>query len=280
MEKSERTILDHGKVALLHVMGSDQQVLDAARISYSRNKTKEPTKESDRKLIRYLMRHRHTSVFEMAEVLFYLKVPITVARQLVRHRTANLNEVSGRYSELPQEIYVPEVAQCGPQSTQNNQGRAPVVNEIQSRHAQQSMRFAGEHAYDTYDSLLHVHQVSREISRGVLPLHTYTELYWKCDVHNFLHFVKLRMDTHAQYEIRVMATAMYEVVRPHFPLTCEAWEDYILNAHTFSKLDLALLSRVLRGETPSLADAQTLGHSEREYTEFMAKLSELRTAER
>lgn len=109
-----------------------------------------------------------------------------------------------------------------PQSTQNNQGRAPVTNEIQSRHAQQSMRFAGEAAYDAYDSLLHVHQVSREISRGVLPLHTYTELYWKCDLHNFFHFLKLRLDAHAQYEIRVLVEAMYAAVTPHFPLSCEA----------------------------------------------------------
>lgn len=277
MEKSERPILDHGTVVLLDVFGSDTRIAEAARVSYQHGTKKT---RGDRALLRYLMRHRHTSPFEMAETLFYLKVPITVARQLVRHRTASLNEVSGRYSELPQEIYVPEVEQCGPQSTQNNQGRSPVVNEIQSRHAQQSMRFASETAYDAYDSLLHVHQVSREISRGVLPLHTYTELYWKCDLHNFLHFVKLRMDAHAQYEIRVMATAMYELVRPHFPLTCEAWEDYILNAHTFSKLDLALLSRVLRGDIPTLVDAQSLGQSEREYTEFMAKLSELRTTER
>lgn len=277
MEKSERSILDHGKVVLLDVFGSDARIAEAARVSYQQGTKKT---RGDRALLRYLMRHQHTSPFEMSELLFYLKVPITVARQLVRHRTANINEVSGRYSELPNEIYVPEVDQCGPQSTQNNQGRAPVTNEIQSRHAQQSMRFAGDAAYDAYDSLLNVHQVSREISRGVLPLHTYTELYWKCDLHNFFHFLKLRMDTHAQYEIRVMATAMYDLVRPHFPLSCDAWEDYILNAHRFSRLDLVLLSRVLRGEIPTLADAQTLGHSEREFTEFMAKLSELRVSER
>lgn len=277
MEKSERSILDHGKVVLLDVFGSDARIAEAARVSYQQGTKKT---RGDRALLRYLMRHQHTSPFEMSEVLFYLKVPITVARQLVRHRTANINEVSGRYSELPNEIYVPEVDQCGPQSTQNNQGRAAVTNEIQSRHAQQSMRFAGDAAYDAYDSLLNVHQVSREISRGVLPLHTYTELYWKCDLHNFFHFLKLRMDAHAQYEIRVMATAMYDLVRPHFPLSCDAWEDYILNAHRFSRLDLVLLSRVLRGEIPTLADAQTLGHSEREFTEFMAKLSELRVSER
>jgi len=277
MEAIERTILDHGKVVLLDVFGSDERIAEAARVSYQQGTKKT---RSDRALLRYLMRHRHTSPFEMAEVLFYLKVPITVARQLVRHRTANLNEVSGRYSELPNEMYIPEVDQCGPQSTQNNQGRAPVTNEIQSRHAQQSMRFASDAAYDAYDSLLNVHFVSREIARGVLPLHTYTELYWKCDLHNFFHFLKLRMDTHAQYEIRVMAAAMYDAVTPHFPLSCKAWEDYILNAHTFSKLDLVLLSRVLRGEIPTLTDAQVIGQSEREYTDFMAKLSELRATER
>jgi thymidylate synthase (FAD) len=138
------------------------------------------------------------------------------------------------------------------------------------------MRFASDAAYDAYDSLLHVHQVSREISRGVLPLHTYTALYWKCDLHNFLHFCKLRMDSHAQYEIRTMATLMYEMVKPHFPMTCEAWEDYILRSHSLSRLDVEMLRRVLQGETPTADDAAMLGISLREYNEFMTWVTTLR----
>lgn len=273
MEKSERNILDHGKVALLDVFGSDDRIAESARVSYQHGTKKYRV---TRALLRYLMRHRHTSPFEMAEVLFYLKVPITVARQLVRHRTANINEVSGRYSELPNEIYIPDVDQCGPQSTQNNQGRAPVVDELKSHQAQHKMQFAAQAAYDEYDSLLNVCNISREISRGVLPLHTYTELYWKCDLHNFFHFLKLRMDSHAQYEIRVMADAMYDLVKPHFPHSCEAWEDYILHAHPLSRLDVGVLKQMLRGETPTLADAQAMGMSEREFNELMSWLTELR----
>ena len=276
MEKIERCILDHGKVTLLDVFGSDARIAESARVSYAHGTRKT---RGDRALIRYLMRHRHTSPFEMAEVLFYLKIPIAIARQLIRHRTANVNEVSGRYSELPNEVYLPEVSQFGSQSTGNKQGRAPVsgdMDALRAMKARQTMAAAAHSAYETYDSLLHVSQVSREISRGVLPLHTYTEMYWKCDLHNLFHFLRLRLHDHAQYEIQTMAQAMYESVAPHFPLSCEAFNDYILNAHTFSHSDLTLLSRVLRGESPTLEDAQALGQSEREYTEFMAKLSELR----
>lgn len=266
MEPTVIPILDHGQVVLLDVFGSDARIAEAARVSYGQGTTKT---SNDKSLIRYLMRHRHTSPFEMVETLFYLKVPITVARQLVRHRTANINEVSGRYSELPNEIYVPEVEQLGPQSTQNNQGRAASPNDIRTRKAKQSMWLAGRDAYEIYDSLLHTSNVSREISRGVLPLHTYTSMYWKCDLHNFFHFCKLRMDSHAQYEIRVMATAMFDAVCPHFPLATEAFRDYILQARTLSHMEQQLLCVMLReGSQPSLEYAKALGLSEREYNEF------------
>lgn len=276
MEKGNRTILDHGKVVLLDVFGSDTTILDAARVSYSSNKHKAHTPKENRGLMRYLVRHKHTSPLEMAVVKFYLKMPIFVARQLVRHRTASLNEVSGRYSELPDELYVPDVDQCGPQSPTNNQGRAPVVNEINATQARHAIANANREAANTYDSLLTIRNISREMARSVLPLSTYTEMHWQCNLHNFFHFCQLRMDSHAQYEIRVMATAMYELTVPYFPLACEAWEDYILCAHTFSRHDTEMLRRVLRGEIPTLNDAVAIGQSAREYNEFMSWVESIR----
>lgn len=276
MEPIEVDILDKGKVVLIDVFGDDSRIATVARTSYKKGTKRVNT---DRGLVRYLLRHKHTSPLEMAEVMFYLKVPIFVARQLVRHRTANLNELSGRYSEMPDDAYLPDVEQLGPQSSENNQGRAEVTNVLSAQKARQNIRFAITDAYDSYDRLLNVSNVSREISRIVLPLAAYTELYWKCDLHNFLHFCKLRMDSHAQYEIRVMAQAMYDLVKPFFPVVTEAWEDYILYAQTVSRLDQKLLALVLQGETPTLEVATSLGLSSREYKEFMSWLEGLRETE-
>lgn len=278
----ERIILENSKVSLLDVMGNDEEIVAAARISYNSSKSREHTSLDNEKLIRYLMRHRHTSVFEMAEVKFYLKVPIFVARQLVRHRTANLNEVSGRYSELPNECYVPDVDQCGSQSTENNQGRADinhdVMSEFRAKMARQTIQDAIQHTRAAYDSLLQSSNVSREIARIVLPTAQLTEIVWKCDLHNFLHFCKLRMDSHAQYEIRVMAEAMYELVKPLFPITCQAFEDYILNGKTLSTLDQRLLTYMMNPlHLPSYQYAQTLGMSQREYREFIDWCNQLQS---
>lgn len=273
MEKGERTILDHGKVVLLDVFGSDERIVQAARVSYNESTKKS---RSNRALIRYLVRHKHTSPLETGVVLFYLKMPIFVARQLVRHRTASLNEVSGRYSELPEELYVPDVEQCGPQSASNHQGRAAVVDMRSAAKARQTIVDANRDAFATYDSLLNVREISREVARSVLPLSTYTEMYWQCNLHNFLHFCKLRIDPHAQYEIRVMAQAMYDLVKPFFPLACDAWEDYILHSRSLSRLDVEVLKLVLCGAPPSLAEAQEKGMSEREFNEIMSWLTELR----
>lgn len=275
MEKGERTILDHGKVVLLDVFGSDERIVQAARVSYNESTKKS---RSNRSLIRYLVRHKHTSPLETGVVLFYLKMPIFVARQLVRHRTASLNEVSGRYSELPEELYVPDVAQCGPQSESNHQGRSDVTNDINAAKARQTIADANRDAFATYDSLLNVREISREVARSVLPLSTYTEMYWQCNLHNFLHYCKLRIDPHAQYEIRVMAQAMYDLVAPHFPLVCEAWEDYILHSRTLSRLDVEVLRFVLQGQTPTLNEAMAFGLSAREYNELMTWLETLRHA--
>lgn len=273
MEPIEVDILDHGKVVLIDVFGSDQRIATTARTSYQKATKKVNTDEG---LIRYLFRHRHTSPVEMAEVLFYLRIPIFVARQLVRHRTANINEVSGRYSELPDDAYIPVIDQLGPQSSQNNQGRAPVSDLNAAKKSRSSIQYSTTDSFAVYDDLLHQSKVSREVSRVVLPLNTYTEMYWKCDLHNFLHMIHLRMDSHAQYEIRVMATAMYELVKPFFPATCHAFEDYILNGKTLSALEQQLLSSVLvLTNIPTQSRAAEIGMSKREYTDFMDWISTL-----
>ena len=268
MEPVTVPILDHGRVVLLDVFGSDARIADSARVSYGKGTKKT---SNDKSLIRYLMRHHHTSPFEMCEVLFYLKVPIFIARQLVRHRTANINEVSGRYSELPEETYLPEETQLGPQSAINNQGRASTDPSIRTRRGEHEIVRAHHEAFASYDRLLTVHQVSKEMSRIVLPLSTYTEMYWKCDLHNFFHFCKLRMDSHAQYEIRVMAKAMFDTVAPLFPLTADAFKDYILYAKTFSVIEQKVLrSMVSQALIPTIEHAKSLGLTDREYNEFTA----------
>lgn len=274
MEPVKINILDHGQVVLLDVFGSDARIAESARVSYGKGTKKTSNDES---LIRYLMKHRHTSPFEMCEVLFYLKVPIFVARQLIRHRTANINEVSGRYSEMPEELYVPDELQLGPQSATNNQGRAETHASLTTKRAQQEIRQSLDDSFQSYDRLLTLHEVSKEISRIVLPLSTYTELYWKCDLHNFFHFCKLRMDAHAQYEIRVMAAAMFDAVEPCFPIASRAFRDYILTARTVSQSEQILLSTLLSSARPSLDQAKACGMSAREYDEFMQWVSTLQT---
>lgn len=265
MEETVIKILDHGHVALVDVFGDDARIARTARGSYGKG-TK--TVNDDRGLIRRLMKDRHTSPFEMGEVLFHLKIPIFVARQLVRHRTANINEVSARYSELPNEFYIPEPEHCGPQSTDNKQGRTAAQNDIKARKARQNISESVRQSYDHYDSLLNVSETSREISRIVLPTAIYTEMYWKCDLHNFFHFSKLRLDPHAQYEIRVMARAMFDLVRPHFPIATTAFDDYIQNAKTFSAMELKLFAKLLNDYTPTEAEALALGMSKREHKQF------------
>ena len=277
MEPVKTNILDHGQVVLLDVFGSDARIAESARVSYGKGTKKT---SNDTALIRYLMRHKHTSPFEMCEVLFYLKVPIFVARQLVRHRTANINEVSGRYSELSEETYTPDETQLGPQSAINNQGRAETETSIQTKRAQREIINAAHESFQSYDRLLTVTNVSKEISRVVLPLSTYTELYWKCDLHNFFHFCKLRLDSHAQYEIRVMARAMFDAVAPFFPIATSAFRDYILETKTVSRTEQILLATMLSSVTlPALDQANALGMSEREYTEFVQWIQTLTSGE-
>jgi thymidylate synthase (FAD) len=189
-----------------------------------------------------------------------------------------VNEASGRYSILSNEFYLPELDQLGPQSANNKQGRAEVVDLASVHVAKQRQRIlhACVSAYNEYDALLSG-DVSKEISRGVLPVFYYTELYWKCDLHNFFHFLKLRLDSHAQYEIRVMAEAMYQMARVHFPVAFEAFDDYVKNAKTLSALDIKYLAAVLTGHRPGYEYAKVLGMSKREFNELDAWLDSLPT---
>jgi thymidylate synthase (FAD) len=231
-------VLDKGFVGLIDWMGSDSAVVQAARVSYGTGTKKV---QEDRGLIRYLMRHEHTTPFEMCEVKFHIRLPIFVMRQLIRHRTAQVNEYSGRYSVMTDEFYMPETFQK--QSTTNKQGREDSLDEI---HGKLSWMMESVHrtAYEKYEKLLEV-DVARETARAVLPVSNYTEAYWKCNIKNFLHMAWLRMDTHAQWEIQEFAKAMYGLVKPLYPSICEAYEDYKQQAVRLSRMEAELTKTML-----------------------------------
>ncbi|HEV7213755.1 MAG TPA: FAD-dependent thymidylate synthase [Chloroflexota bacterium] len=257
---------NHGFVRLVDAMGDDAAIVQAARISYGPG-TK--SRRSDRLLIRYLMRHRHTTPFEMVELKFHIKAPIFVARQLMRHRTASINEVSGRYSEMREEFYLPTLDAVKPQSTTNRQGRAEdpfpadqaaqVIEEWTSSQAE---------TYALYRR--HLDQgLSREIARISLPNALYTEWYWKVNLHNCFHFLSLRLDPHAQEEIRAYAEEVARCTRAVAPVAYEAFEEYVLGAVTFSRSEMDLLRKLLRSEKLCPED---LDHSRTWRQEFEARL--------
>jgi thymidylate synthase (FAD) len=214
------------EVQLIDHMGTDDSIVQAARVSYGQG-TK--TTSEDRQLIRYLMRNWHTTPFEMVEFKFRIKVPIFVARQWMRHRTASINEISGRYSEIPTEFWVPK--EYRPQSTVNKQGSGPGI--ITRDISPASQKISAEMAFSLYSTLLE-NGVSRELARTHLPQSTFTEFYWKVNLHNLLHFLHLRMDSHAQPEIQEPARLVFELIKPIVPHACEAFVDYRLNALIFS----------------------------------------------
>jgi len=257
-------IHEFGFVKLLDVMGDDEEIENAARISYGEGTRKV---SQTRNLIRYLMRHKHTSPFEMCEVKFHIKLPIFIMRQLVRHRTANLNEYSGRYSVMSDEFYLPQGDYLAKQSTTNNQGRG------EEHPRKGALQYEFNRVYDnaliSYKTLLE-DDLAREVARAILPVANYTECIWKIDLNNFFHFVRLRSDSHAQREIRDYSDAMYELVKPYFPLCCEAFEDYIRDAVTFSKKEMEVIKY-------ELADRKAFDLSDlsvRERTEFLEKIGE------
>jgi len=276
-DQNYKQYLDKGFIGLVETMGSDQTIEQSARMSYGKG-----TRQSSetRILLRYLMRHYHTSPFEMAEVRFHLKVPIFVMRQLVRHRTASLNEYSGRYSEMTDEFYIPDRSRLQSQSQTNKQGSGDVLDGTNANKIDETIRWIHEAAYLNYQVCLE-NGLSRELSRIVLPVSNYTELYWKTDLNNFFKFLRLRLDPHAQWEIRELARIMYDFVKPIFPISCEAFEDYQLNARNFSAKEMEILSRIFSENqfAKEYVDSYDEGGpnaahlSKRELTEFRQKLN-------
>ena len=248
-------VLDHGFVGLVDHMGDDAAIVSAARVSYG-NGTK--SVREDRGLIRYLVRHKHTSPLEMCEVKLHLKLPIFVMRQLVRHRTSSLNEYSGRYSVLTDEMYIPNVENIQPQSTLNKQGRGGEMLESDAIAARNLIISETKRQHTVYEALLgegtlgehfgfseEFPGMTRELARTVMPVAGYTELYWKQNLHNLFHMLKLREDSHAQWEIQEFARAIYKLIQPLFPAACEAYEDYIRDAKTFSGMEVELMQALI-----------------------------------
>ena len=265
-------VLDHGFVRVIDYMGDDAAVVQAARVSYGRG-TKRVSEDSG--LIRYLMRHRHSTPFEMCEIKYHVKLPIFVARQWIRHRTANVNEYSARYSVLDREFYLPLPKQLAVQSSSNRQGRGATLPAEEADRVLRLLREDAMRCYDDYTWMLNEEGdpsrsgLARELARMNLTLNTYTQWYWKTDLHNLLGFLSLRADVHAQHEIRVYAEAMLETVRAWAPITYAAFLDYRLGAVTFSAAMLAVLRRMLAGEAVEQARS---GLNKREWVEFTAAL--------
>lgn len=270
----EFKILDHGFIRVVDYMGGDNSIVQAARVSYGKGTKKS---SQDRGLIRYLMRHRHTTPFEMCEIKFHIKLPIFIARQWIRHRMANVNEYSARYSILDKEFYVP--LQAAEQSKINNQGRGAIIEGPDGQKDLNVIREFSEKAYDNYKYLINVDDtgnfidedrkgLARELARIVLPTNYYTQWYWKIDLHNLLHFVSLRADSHAQHEIKVYADKIAEIIKLWVPFAFEAFEDYRMNASHLSIQEKELLKRMINGEK---INKKNIGLSEREWNEFLIK---------
>ncbi len=264
--------LDHGFVRLVDVMGDDGSIVQAARVSYGAG-TK--TVNEDRGLIRYLMRHKHTTPFEMVEFKFHIKLPIFIARQWIRHRTANVNEYSGRYSIMKDDFYLPDLDQIRPQSENNKQGRSDETFSSEKANAiREKLGKVQKELYTEYESLLG-EELARELARINLPLSNYTEWYWKIDLHNLFHFLRLRIDSHAQYEIRVYGEALAGIVKEIVPHAWQAFEDYSLNSANFSKPELNAMKKLLEGQKVEDLDLDEIGLSKREFREFQLKLEQI-----
>ena len=273
-------LLDHGFVRVVDYMGDDGAVVQAARVSYGRGTR---SVSDDRGLVHYLMRMGHTTPFEMCEIKFHVKLPIFVARQWIRHRTASVNEVSARYSILDREFYVPSEDVIASQSQGNRQGRGGTLSAEQAAWVQELLREDAERAYGHYEEMLNEDPngdpmdpnrdgLARELARMNLSLNYYTQWYWKIDLHNLLHFLELRADAHAQYEIRVYAEAMLErIVKPWTPLVHEAFLDYRLHARTLSRQALQVVRALVqgrRGEADALRLQDGTGIPSREWREI------------
>lgn len=270
-------ILDHGFIRVIDYMGDDASIVQAARVSYGRGTKKV---NEDKGLIDYLMRHRHTTPFEMCEIKYHVKLPIFVARQWIRHRTANVNEYSARYSMMDREFYIPAPSQLAAQSTENHQGRGQVLEGAEAAYVLDILKKDAEHNFASYEDMLNQDSqgnqkdpnrqgLARELARMNLTLNTYTQWYWKIDLHNLLHFLSLRAEGHAQYEIRVYADAMLETVKRWVPLAYDAFKRYRMGGVHLSAGGLEAVKALLAGKKPARED---FGLSAREWRELMASL--------
>lgn len=264
-------VLDQGFVRVIDYMGNDQAVVQAARVSYGKGTRQ--TRE-DQGLIRYLMRHRHTTPFEMCEIKFHIKLPVFVARQWIRHRTASVNEYSARYSVMDDAFYVPDPDLMASQSQTNRQGRGEVLSRARAEAVANMIREDARQSYALYTTLLGESGsgepgLARELARTVLPVNIYTQWYWKTDLHNLMHFLSLRADNHAQAEIRAYADVMMDVMARWVPLTFQAFQDYRVHARSFSGPALQVLHQILAGEVVCQEES---GLTPREWRELMMDL--------
>ena len=272
-------VLDHGFVRVIDYMGDDAAIVQAARVSYGKGTKKV---SDDAGLINYLLRHRHTTPFEMCEIKYHIKVPIFIARQWIRHRTANVNEYSARYSVLDREFYIPSADQLASQSTQNHQGRGDLLEGEEAQRVLDILKDDATRNYDHYIEMLNENEdgnivdesnsgLARELARMNLTLNMYTQWYWKNDLHNLLHFLSLRADAHAQYEIRVYADAMLETVQRWVPIAHKAFMQYRVGGVGLSAAALEIVKKMLAGESVSQEDS---GMSKREWRELMETLEQ------
>ena len=271
-------VLDHGFVRVIDYMGDDGAIVQAARVSYGRGTRRV---SEDRGLIRYLMRHRHSTPFEMCEIKYHVKLPIFVARQWIRHRTASVNEVSARYSILDREFYLPAPEHLAAQSATNRQGRGAVLDGTHAAEVLDLLRGDAARTHDHYAWMLNEDEdgqprdpdrpgLARELARMNLTLNTYTQWYWKTDLHNLLNFLQLRADPHAQYEIRAYTAPMVDILRAWVPTAADSFAEYRLGAVTLSAGMLDVVRRRLRGET---VDQAASGLTKREWTELETALT-------
>ena len=270
-------VLDHGFIRVIDYMGDDSSIVQSARVSYGKGTKKVSTDEG---LIKYLMRHRHSTPFEMCEIKYHVKLPIFIARQWIRHRTANVNEYSARYSILDKEFYLPAKEQLAAQSQSNRQGRGDVLQGKEAEEVLNILKDDATRTYDNYEKLLNERfdgttidenkvGLARELARMNLTLNTYTQWYWKTDLLNLLNFLFLRADSHAQYEIRVYADKMLETVKRWVPITYQAFMDYRVGAAEISSKGLKVIKSMISGKRVGQEES---GLSKREWNELMEKL--------
>ena len=265
-------VLDHGLVRVIDYMGDDDAIVQAARVSYGAGTKKA---QDDNSLIRYLMRHWHSTPFEMCEIKFHVKLPVFVARQWIRHRTANVNEYSARYSILDKEFYIPAPENLATQSKVNNQGRGAVLEAEDAQKVLEILRNDSDRSYTNYEHLLSSDNkpgLARELARMNLPTNIYTQWYWKTDLHNLFNFLRLRADKHAQYEIRVYAEVISDIVQKWVPKAYQAFLDYQMNSMHLSKQAVDCLKKKIKGGNVSFENS---GMSKREWNEFLECFPEL-----